>query len=151
MDKIDYDKTIKIDVDKDGVAEDLGTIGEMLNNFGDEWADKEIGFEATIDNTPALAGLDALLSAGEITADGITDALNTIGWDPEIEWEEHTGTAAEAMAAHGYVDVLQKDGSVKKVPVNEDAQTSETITYYVPHIKSAKKTGGGASGGKPHI
>jgi hypothetical protein len=45
---------IPVEIDQDGVADGLTTVGELLNNFGDEYADKEIGFELTADESPAL-------------------------------------------------------------------------------------------------
>jgi len=88
LDGWDYDKKIQVDfdVDGDGLKDQLSTIGEVLNNFGDQHANEPVGFVATIDNTPAIAGLNELLSAGEMTAEEMTAALATIGWEPEIEY-----------------------------------------------------------------
>jgi len=47
LDGWEFKKEIKIDVDKDGVVDQITTIGEILNNFGDEFNNREIGFELT--------------------------------------------------------------------------------------------------------
>jgi len=69
LDGWEFNKEIKFDIDKDGIEDDLGTIGEILNNFGDEFADQEIGFEITADDEPAIEALNHLLEIGALTTD----------------------------------------------------------------------------------
>jgi hypothetical protein len=128
----------------------------------DEWDGKEVGFTLNADTAGAeanvIASLNSILSSGQMTADQISAALAGIGWEPEITWEEHTGTAAQAQEAHGYVKTLEG-----YEPIGESIQSEHTLTYYIPKINSVAKTsapgggprpkpsggGGGGGGGKP--
>ena len=136
-----FNREVKFDVDKNGVEDDLGTIGSMLSAFGDEWRDKPIGFEATLDNTPALAGLQQLLDSGYMTVDQMNAALATIGWAPEIEYEViQASDQQEALTVGSLVagsEVIKVDGKIV---------TKATGQIAIPKIKSARKTGGGSSG-----
>jgi len=51
MDGWDYDKEVNIDVNQDGVIDGLDTIGELLNSFGDEFANEEVGFTIQADDS----------------------------------------------------------------------------------------------------
>jgi len=51
-----YDAKLEIDVDGDGAIDEITTVGEYLNNFGDEYADMPIGFE--IESDPAIDALN---------------------------------------------------------------------------------------------
>lgn len=141
-----YDQEIEIefDIDHDGVVDQLTTIGELLNNFGDEHSKQPVGFKATLDNTPALAGLQSLLDAGSMTVDQMNAALAGIGWEPEITWEPVTVTNENAQTLSGYAQVGDE-----YVPIKGNMSEYIGQTVYVPKIGSAKKTGGGASGLRP--
>lgn len=149
MDEWDYDKQIDIDINKDGVVNQLDTVGELFNNFGDQYADKLAGFKIDIDDSQALSTLDALLSSGQMTVDQMNAAFATIGWIPEIEYTDVTVGEAQAMGINGQITATLPDGQqfVGTIDGNEDALADAVI--HIPHIKSAKKTGGGASGSKP--
>lgn len=135
---------VEIDVNADGVGDQLTTIGDMLNTFGDEFSDKEIGFEITADDSPAIAALNSVLEAGGMTADQIQAAMNAIGWEPEIEY------AMVPMAQHeaGNTTAYVRDNAGNVVTVTATQATDTKNYVYVPMIKGAKKTGGGASGMK---
>ena len=128
----------------------------------DQWDGKEVGFTINADTAGAeanvIASLQSILDAGAMTADQISAALNSIGWEPEITWEEHTGTAQQAQEAHGYVKTLEG-----YEPIGEEINSEQTITYYIPKIGSMSKVsppgggprknnsggGGGGGGSKP--
>lgn len=125
----------------------------------DQWDGEEIGFTINADTAGAeanvIASLQSILDAGAMTADQISAALNSIGWEPEITWEEHTGTAKEAQDAHGYVKTLNGYEEI-----SQDIESTQTVTYYIPKIGSMSKISsprpridnggnGGGGGSKP--
>lgn len=138
---------IPVEIDQDGVADGLTTVGELLNNFGDEYADKEIGFELTADESPALQALNSLMAtaaaAGIDMSDSIQAGLDAIGWEPQLEYQ--------VMNAEGKM----VGTTTAKIQVGDSFETASgemtTMTegmYLIPVIKGTKKTGGGASGRK---
>lgn len=139
---IDYDQEINIDVDADGVADGLTTIGAMLSAFGDEYANEPVGFTATLDDTPALAGLTNLVNMGYMTADQMNEAFRTIGWEPEIN--EMEVTVDNVDQTNSTATVVDSNGKRYTVKATQNMQTGQTIK--IPVIGSAKKTGGGAKG-----
>ena len=140
-------KKVEIDVDADGVADQLTTVGDLLNTFGDEFSDKPIGFEITADESPALQALNNIMAvsaaAGNDISENIQSALNAIGWEPELEYQ--------VMNAEGKM-VGTTSAKIRVGDSYETASgTMETMTegmYLIPVIKGTKKTGGGASGKK---
>lgn len=136
-----FNRQINFDVNSDGVKNELDTMGALLSSFGDEWRDKPIGFEATLDNTPALAGLQELLDSGYMTVDQMNAALAAIGWAPEIEYEIVKASDKQAAYTTG---ALQAGQSF--IGVNGQVVTVAEGQIAIPKIKSARKTGGGSSG-----
>ena len=144
----DYNMQVNIDVNSDGVVNELDNLGTLLNNFGDNYADKEIGFVVTADQDPALQALNELGMAGALTGDQIQESLNAIGWTPEITEEPYTLT--EEDIGKGYINVPSVDPITGKVTYEQhsiDSEYQAGQTIMIPTI-GAKKTGGGASGRK---
>lgn len=144
--------TVTINVD--GVDKSINVL-DLFQTQLDEWDGKEIGFTITPDTAPALASMNELLKAGTLTADQITAALNTIGWEPEIIYEK-IGSAGENTA--------KVDGAIaavggEKITVKGEITTAQAGDILIPHIKSARKisspgggsrktSSGGGGGGK---
>ena len=139
LDGWEFDKKIEIDIDEDGVIDQITTIGQILNDFGDEFNNKEIGFELTANQEPAINSLNDLLAAGELTATNITRALELIGWEPEIKWEKVTMPYSQIIKMYGHI--YDSEGNI--VEVEENVQDDEMMETYIPVIQSAKKTGTG--------
>lgn len=139
----DKNKNIVVDVDVngDGAKTELDNLGGLLSTFGDDYANQEIGFELTANDEPALAALNNVLASGKMTAAEMTAALNTIGWDPKIEWDTVTLSQAQDAQQTGYV--WGSDGQMVAVAAN--TQLSADTKVMIPRISGAKKTGGGAS------
>ena len=131
---------INFDVDQDGVTDQLTTVGTLLNNFGDQYADKEIGFTVTADDEPAIAALNQLLASGAMTADQMNDLLATIGWAPEITYQTADG---KSSFSGEQIQTMIGDGTATKVVGTSNFEIDGQI--YIPIIGSVKKTGGGAS------
>lgn len=144
----DYNMQVDVDVNSDGVVNELDNLGTLLNNFGDKYADEEIGFVLTADQEPALQALNDLGMAGALTGEQIQEALNAIGWTPEITEEPYTLT--EEDIGRGYINVPAVDPITGKVTYEQhsiDSEYQAGQTIMIPTI-GAKKTGGGASGRK---
>lgn len=131
-----------------GIQDELNGIIDQLNSFGDKYADMPIGFEVTANTDPALQAFDSLLQSGQMTAEQITAALNTIGWEPEIVYQEALVEDKQGMGVGGQI-VTNINGQqvIGTIEGYEEGTGLARISY--PTLKSAKKTGGGASGSKP--
>lgn len=135
-----------IDTNKSGgIQDELNGIIDQLNSFGDQYADMPIGFEVTANTDPALQAFDSLLQSGQMTAEQITAALNTIGWEPEIVYQEALVEDKQGMGVGGQI-VTNINGQqvIGTIEGYEEGTGLARISY--PTLKSAKKTGGGASG-----
>ena len=148
LDGWDFHAEIKFDIDKDGVEDDLGTIGELLNNFGDEFADQEIGFEITADDEPAIEALNHLLEIGALTTDQMNAIFEEIGWLPEIDYEKVLVSQAQEHGVTGsvVVHIPGPNGETTEEVGDIQGYESPSAEAYiiVPTIKSAKKRGTGA-------
>lgn len=141
----DYTMPINFDVNSDGAIDQLDTLGDFLNSFGDEFANKPIGFTIEADDSAAIQALNELLASGAITVDQMNDLLATIGWIPEIEEEVVEGhgsgdaTVSGEIVGHGLA--AGAEGSIEG-----EVHSEQSGDITIPTIKSVKKTGGGASG-----
>lgn len=107
--------------------------------------DIEIG--ATIDDAPALDALTEMMEAAGMTVDQIQEALNSLGWEPEVDYIQMTAAQAAKTHNYGFTEVPKMTGygqwSVDRVPLTgEDAVAGDTMVY-VPVLK--KKANGGGS------
>lgn len=107
--------------------------------------DIEIG--ATINDAPALDALTEMMEAAGMTVDQIQEALNSLGWEPEVDYIQMTAAQAAKTNNYGFTEVPKMTGygqwSVDRVPLTgEDAVAGDTMVY-VPVLK--KKANGGGS------
>lgn len=134
---------INLDIDMNGTLDQFGTIKSIFDDFQNNYSNIEIG--TNIDTSSALAGLDALLASGVMTADEITAALNAIGWEPEIDYEEIEVDSADAQEVNGQV-VVQLPGGGTATGILSGSEAAEGKTkVLIPHLKSATRTGTGGS------
>ena len=143
-----FNEPIKVnfDVDHDGVVDQLSTVGELLNNFGDEYADKPVGFTVDVDDSAALAALSDMATNGTLSAEQIQAAFDAIGWAPQVEVEDYTLT--EEDIGRGYVNVPSVDPITGKVSYEQhsiDSSYQAGQTIQIPRIGKATKKPGGAS------
>lgn len=138
MASMDYIK-VKVGIDE----ETFSTLYSQIEELNAQ--DIEIG--ATIDNTPALDALTTLMESAGMTVEQIQEALNGLGWEPEVEYIQMTAEQAASTHNYGFTEVPEMVGygqwSVNRVPLTgEDAVAGDTMVY-VPVLK--KKAGGGGS------
>ena len=107
----------------------------------------EIPIGAQLDDS-YIDAFNELIDAGVITADEVNQALEAIGYEPQIEYEdiEVNGNNKQRIVANGGFNQLQPDGTTKWVPIeNEtklDAYAGSTVQVPVINGKGQKKLGG---------
>ena len=139
-----WEQTVVVNAET-GEAENSLT---YLQNAFDRWDNEEIDFTVNANTAGAeadvIASLQSMLDSGVMTASGIQEALNAIGWAPQIEWDgPYTSQQVTEMKTTGYV--LGLDGSMTPVSATSLSDTEEEL--WVPRIGSAKKIsspGGGS-------
>lgn len=95
-----------------------------------------------------IDAFNELIDAGVITADEVNQALEAIGYEPQIEYEdiEVNGNNKQRIVANGGFNQLQPDGTTKWVPIeNEtalDTYAGSTVQVPVINGKGQKKLGG---------
>lgn len=146
--------TVKINLD--GVEKTINILDMFQNQF-DQWDGQEVGFTVNADTAPAINNMNDLLAAGTMTVDGIQEALNSIGWAPEIDWQDVEMVNEDEE--QGTVTVRDSNGNVYTVSSRNIMRTENGLK--IPIIGSAKKIshpgggnrkksngGGGGGGGK---
>lgn len=153
MEGIEATATVNID----GEQQVINVLDTLQTQF-DEWDGKDIGFTITPDIEPALASMGQLLASGTMTAEQITAALNSIGWQPNIQYMEHEVTEQDKSQGYASTTIL---GKTYTTTIAEDVQVGSIVK--IPYIASASKMtppgggarpsggggGGGGGGGKP--
>lgn len=151
-DGIEPTVTIKIN----GVEQAVDILDMFQNQF-DQWDGQEVGFTVDADTAPAINNMNDLLNAGTMTAEQITAALNSIGWEPNITWQDVTMVNEDAE--QGTVTVQDSNGNKYTVRSENVMRTDNALK--IPIIGSATKIstpggggrkkssgGGGGGGGK---
>lgn len=151
MEGIEATATVNID----GEQQVINVLDTLQTQF-DEWDGKDIGFTITPDIEPALASMGQLLASGTMTAEQITAALNSIGWQPNIQYMEHEVTEQDKSQGYASTTIL---GKTYTTTISEDVEVGSIVK--IPYIASASKMtppgggarpsggGGGGGGGKP--
>lgn len=129
-------------IDFTGFEEQENILNDLINQ---DFSEIPIG--AQLDDS-YIDAFNELIDAGVITADEVNQALEAIGYEPQIEYEdiEVNGNNKQRIVANGGFNQLQPDGTTKWVPIeNEtDLDTYSGSTVQVPVIngKGQKKLGG---------
>ena len=140
----------------------LGENGQKIQNWLDNVdLDEDITFGATLDTTGMDTAFQALMDAGLLTADQVNQALESIGFEPQVDWiEADMSTLNEADST-----VKDFDGNVHSTKSIQEINGKTMIpvingkgTTYKGGAKSAmpstttsggsKGGGGGGGGGK---
>lgn len=151
-DGIESTVTIKID----GVEQTIDILAMFQDQF-DQWDGQEVGFTVDADTAPAINNMNDLLNAGTMTAEQIAAALNSIGWEPNITWQDVTMVNEDVE--QGTVTVRDSNGNEYTVRSENVMRTDNALK--IPIIGSATKIstpggggrkkssgGGGGGGGK---
>ena len=139
----DYDLKLNIDVDKDGLSDSLG---DVIDNYEDILTarlgeiDNGMVITPELDASGATQSLLDLLNAGGETAESIQAALQSIGWVPEVAYDEYPVTDVETVSGqvvYHYVDAL---GNKKTYSGGASGYNQSTNTIRIPRIGSNGQT-----------
>ena len=151
-----------VDFDKDSLSDAEQTLLDTLDKFDPD--DIKIG--TTLDDSGMTEAFNALIASGEMTAEQVSAALENIGFEPELSYEEMSlGDAAKASTT-GYVEVVSDLGppvKTQRIPLSSVSTANADQTVKIPVINgkstkfrgspkssvnsSNKKASGGGGGG----
>lgn len=151
-----------VDFDENSLKHEEETLLKMLNDFNPD--DIKIG--TTLDDSGMTEAFNALITSGEMTAEQVSAALESIGFEPELSYEEMSlGDAAKASTT-GYVEVVSDLGppvKTQRIPLSSVSTANADQTVKIPVINgkstkfrgspkssvnsSNKKASGGGGGG----
>lgn len=129
-------------IDFTGFEEQKNTLDNLINQ---DFSEIPIG--AQLDQS-YIDAFNELIDAGVMTADEVNQALEAIGYEPQIKYEnvKVNGTNRQRIVANGGFNQPQPDGSTKWVPIkNEtelDGYAGSTVQVPVINGKGQKKLGG---------
>lgn len=148
-----YNFDVGVDIDGDGATEQLGT---LIDNWEDMLANEPIGTTVDINTGPATAALLELVNAGDATSSAIMAALNSIGWQPQVEYV--AADLGEYSDGHGNVTVpvisydefgLPYISGWTTEPITSEMEASSSVL--IPKIGSGPVAAGGGVGQKVNI
>jgi len=125
----------KIHIEADGVD----NVYDAIDMLEDKFKDLEDGaiIRPEMDTSGALDSLLDLWASGSEAAQGIQDALNAVGYQPEIEYEDVPLTS-----------LMQEDGTVKIPVIDYDPESGLPSGY---HYEYAPANSVNAENGMVHI
>ena len=144
--------TEKIIANFDISTESQDKLTQFHNQLNSYLADNNYEIGMTLEGAPQLlAGLNAMVQAGEMTAEEMNKYLSSIGFEPDIEWEniDLHGQSISQVQVGDSLD-LPNGG---KFTVTQEALTraQNTGTFSIPRInaKSTAYAGPKSGGGAP--
>ena len=89
--------------------EDISTFQSVLDQLKAEGADLAIGATVEIDDTQYIDKMNEMLAAGTITADQVKTAFNSMGYDPDIDYDtvKQTTTTHYDLSGDGLLGFLK--------------------------------------------
>ena len=124
-------------LDPDAEKKVLGEVNNILDSA--EYEDLEIG--ANLETTSFYTALQGLLDAGAVTADQMNAILETIGFEPTVEYEEVKVDSINQTKQTA--EVIGADGEKKTVHLTNDMEVGGTIS--IPRIGNSKFKGSPAA------
>ena len=121
----DYVANLSINANTERIDE----VRNELNAFIDEYSGRDIGFTASIDDSPFVQSLNKMIENGELTEQQVNEYLAGIGYEGEVGYKEgpETETVSEVSG-----NILGKDFKIGTVKTKTKTQ--------VPYLKSITKT-----------
>lgn len=121
----DYVANLSINANTERIDE----VRNELNAFIDEYSGRDIGFTASIDDSPFVDALNTMIRNGELTEKQVNEYLAGIGYEGEVGYTEgpETETVSEVSG-----NILGKDFKIGTVKTKTKTQ--------VPYLKSVTKT-----------
>lgn len=145
-------------VDLDNMSAEVAAVQDLIANT--DFDDIEIG--ATLDDAGFTEAMNAMMYAANLDSEEIQNVLNSIGFEPNIEWVE--ATAGDTDTATGLTTYTYKseDGAEHTVQMRSELTQTTDGVLKIPIINGSKTTyqgsprssvnagnrgGGGKSGG----
>ena len=133
----------------------FGEAGKELNDLIDNLDLDEIKIGATLDEVGLTNAFQALLDAGLLTAEQVNQALETIGFEPQIDWVEADGGSWDEMHTKYTVNgqtysadsVTESNGKVMIPVINGEGSTYKGGANSTVNASNRKGGGGGGGGG----
>lgn len=122
-----------VNLNDEAFQQDMEVLKSTIQQMQDDWGNIEIGASANVDIQPAIDSLNQLLEANQITAEQATKYLNSIGYDPKIEFKEIKN---QLLASGRYVYRTSTDGG----PVVESVQEYENYGDIKVPVINAEET-----------
>ena len=158
----DYNITVDVDLNDDGLDDKIGDVIDGFNDIeltidgiSQALGDVQEGTLITpqIDTTGATGALIGLLNQGGETAAGIMEALNAIGWTPEVDVETYPVESRGIINGVAHYEYMDSEGNIHTFTGGSEGFNEETMTITVPKIgengatqyKGLRKTGAGTS------
>lgn len=140
--------TIKAVLDLESVQSLSDDLQQFISQAAEITQDLEVG--TSLDTAGLTDGFQAMLDAGQVTADEMNAILEGIGYDPDISMQEISFDASSAVNADTEGTYLDAHGQQQTIKLGSASVVQNNGKYYVPIINgnsSSKKVsgGGGAS------
>ena len=128
------DILVHVDLDENAPAEVKNAYNSLLNEItnSEEWNDLEVG--VTLNDEAFIEAINEMLESGAIAADEMNNLLDTIGWEPTIEYQPMR--YADVKNTHKTVYTQDSDGNYSVVEMDSKLQDDDTV--YVPKLISEK-------------
>ena len=134
-----------VNYDSDKLSETEQNLLNALDSF-----DPNIEIDTTLDEAGLTEAFDALLRSGQMTAEEINQALEAIGFEPELTYQEMSLGDASRASTTGYVTVIEDLGPpvvTRQIPVSSVSTANADQMVRIPVIngKATKYKGGSKS------
>lgn len=129
-----------VDFDESALTEEQQVLNDIINNFQPD----DIVVGATLDDVGLTDALNELIRNGVITANAVNDALETIGWEPQIEYEDVVvdGDSVQRIKSEG--GYYLPDGKFVPVSTEQEVESLMGNTVKLPIINGKKSSFQGA-------
>lgn len=115
---------------------------DKMNSLTDQIAEKDITIGTSLDDSSIINGLNEMLSTGKMTAEEMQSYLNSLGYDPDIQYKTEMGEPQRTVT-----DTTYEIAGVKMPTVHAEtvSQTSTQIPY-IANSESGKSGLGTVAG-----
>ena len=128
------DVVADVKVNEEGLQSDLDFLKAQIA------LNEEFTFGTSLDNTKFYDALTALYENGAMTIEETQKLLNSLGFEPEIDYEQ-----VDLKSLKGYKgEVMVSDGEGGYKVATQEMLADETQTFYIPKINGSKTTYRGA-------
>ena len=118
--------------DEDGNPLNSDSILNKLDGLMDAVPDLEVG--ATLDDTGFTDALNTMLTNGDLTVAQLSDILNSLGFEPEVEYKQVPAKSIDTAKTEAYM-MDEKTGAMTRV--TGETKLEEDSMVWIPTIKGS--------------